>query len=206
MLKITDAVFVTTATKASQWPREPLPEIAFVGRSNVGKSSMINTLANRNKLVRVSNTPGRTRTLNFFDVSIDSHGKKRTVRLCDLPGYGFAKVSKAEREQWHEMISEYLSQRRQLSAVVSIVDAEVGPTGDDVSMLDFLQGTPPKILVVATKLDRLSKAKQKPALHKAAAMLEVPQEAVVGFSAVERIGVTDVWNRLLATVDAREPR
>lgn len=206
MLKITDAVFVTTATKASQWPREPLPEIAFVGRSNVGKSSMINTLANRNKLVRVSNTPGRTRTLNFFDVSIDSHGKKRTVRLCDLPGYGFAKVSKAEREQWHEMISEYLSQRRQLSAVVSIVDAEVGPTGDDVSMLDFLQGTPPKILVVATKLDRLSKAKQKPALHKVAAVLEVPGEAVVGFSAVDRTGVNDVWNLLLATVDARGAR
>ncbi|MBL8936227.1 MAG: 50S ribosome-binding GTPase, partial [Archangium sp.] len=77
MLKVLDAVFVTTATKASQWPREPVPEVAFVGRSNVGKSSMINTLAQRNKLVRVSNTPGRTRTLNFFDVTMESHAKKR---------------------------------------------------------------------------------------------------------------------------------
>jgi GTP-binding protein len=203
VLKITDAVFVTTATKASQWPREPRPEVAFVGRSNVGKSSMINTLAQRNKLVRVSNTPGRTRTLNFFDVSIESHARKRVVRLCDLPGYGFAKVSKTERNEWHEMISEYLSQREQLAVVVAIVDAEVGPTPDDVAMLDFLQTTPPKILVAATKLDRLSKAKQKPALHAAARALEVPPEAVVGFSAVERLGVTDVWNRLLAAIDAR---
>lgn len=203
MLKILDAVFVTTATKSAQWPREPVPEVAFVGRSNVGKSSMINTLAHRNKLVRVSNTPGRTRTLNFFDVTIESHGKKRTVRLCDLPGYGFAKVSKAEREEWHHMISQYLSDRHTLKVVVSIIDAEVGPTADDVSMLDFLQGTPPQILVAATKLDRLNKAARKPRLHEIAKKLEVPADAVVGFSATERMGVSDVWNRLLATVDGR---
>jgi GTP-binding protein len=203
VLKVLDAVFVTTATKASQWPREPLPEVAFVGRSNVGKSSMINTLANRKQLVRVSNTPGRTRTLNFFDVTIESHAKKRTVRLCDLPGYGFAKVSKAERDDWHQMISEYLAQRQQLKVVVSIVDAEVGPTGDDAAMLDFLQDTPPQILVVATKLDRLNKAARKPRLLEIAKKLEVPLDAVVGFSAIDRTGVPEVWNRLLATVDAR---
>ncbi|MBL8921498.1 MAG: YihA family ribosome biogenesis GTP-binding protein [Myxococcaceae bacterium] len=203
MLKVLDAVFVTTATKAGQWPREPLPEVAFVGRSNVGKSSMINTLAQRRQLVRVSNTPGRTRTLNFFDVTIESHAKRRTVRLCDLPGYGFAKVSKAERDAWHHMISEYLSERQQLEVVVSIIDAEIGPTGDDGSMLDFLQDTPPKILVVATKLDRVNKAARKPRLLEIAKKLGVPAEAVVGFSATERLGVSDVWNRLLATVDAR---
>lgn len=203
MLKVLDAVFVTTATRAAQWPREPLPEVAFVGRSNVGKSSMINTLAQRRQLVRVSNTPGRTRTLNFFDVTIESHAKRRTVRLCDLPGYGFAKVSKAERDAWHHMISEYLSDRQQLEVVVSIIDAEVGPTGDDGAMLDFLQDTPPKILVVATKLDRVNKAARKPRLAEIAKKLAVPSEAVVGFSATERLGVSDVWNRLLATVDAR---
>jgi GTP-binding protein len=202
-LKVLDAVFVTTATKASQWPREPVPEVAFVGRSNVGKSSMINTLAQRNKLVRVSNTPGRTRTLNFFDVTMESHAKKRVVRLCDLPGYGFAKVSKVEREDWHHMISEYLSERHTLKVIVSIIDAEVGPTADDVGMLDFLQGTPPKILVVGTKIDRIGKSYRKPRLQELAKKLEVPIEAVVGFSATERIGVSDVWNRLLATVDGR---
>lgn len=203
MLKVLDATFVTTATKASQWPREPVPEIAFVGRSNVGKSSMINTLANRNKLVRVSNTPGRTRTLNFFDVTLEGHGKKRVVRLCDLPGYGFAKVSKVERAQWQEMISEYLSERQTLRVVVAIVDAEVGASGDDQSMLDFLEESPPQILVVGTKLDRLGKSYRKPRLLQLSQTLGVPPEAVVGFSAVERIGVSDVWNRLLATVDAR---
>ena len=203
MIKVLDAVFVAGATGLAQCPREPLPEVAFVGRSNVGKSSMINTLANRKQLVRVSNTPGRTRTLNFFDVTMESHARKRTVRLCDLPGYGFAKVSKAERDDWHAMISEYLSQRTQLEVVVSIIDAEVGPTGDDGAMLDFLQDTPPQILVVATKLDRLNKAARKPRLAEIAKKLGVPPEAVVGFSATERIGVTEVWNRLLATVDAR---
>lgn len=203
MIKILDAAFVTTATRAGQWPREPVPEVAFVGRSNVGKSSMINTLAHRNKLVRVSNTPGRTRTLNFFDLTVESHGKKRVVRLCDLPGYGFAKVSKTEREQWQAMIAEYLEERHTLKVVVCIVDGEIGPTADDVTMLDFLQTTPPKILVVATKLDRLGKSHRKPRVLELAKKLELPVEAVVGFSATERLGVQDVWNRLLATVDAR---
>ncbi|MBE2252755.1 MAG: YihA family ribosome biogenesis GTP-binding protein [Myxococcus sp.] len=203
MIKVLDAAFVTTATKAAQWPREPVPEIAFVGRSNVGKSSMINTLAHRNKLVRVSNTPGRTRTLNFFDLTIESHGKKRVVRLCDLPGYGFAKVSKTERDQWQRMISEYLTERHTLKVVVSIIDGEIGPTSDDVTMLDFLQTTPPKILVAATKLDRIGKSHRKPRVLELAKKLELPVEAVVGFSSTERIGVVDVWNRVLATVDGR---
>jgi GTP-binding protein len=202
MLKVLDATFVTTATKAAQWPREPLPEVAFVGRSNVGKSSMINTLANRKQLVRVSNTPGRTRTLNFFDVTLEGHAKKRTVRLCDLPGYGFAKVSKDERTQWQAMISEYLEGRHTLRVVVCIIDAEVGPTSDDVTMLDLLQAMPPRILVVATKLDRLAKARRIPRLRSLTERLEVPKEALVGFSAVERLGVHDVWTRLLAAIDA----
>jgi len=203
VLKILDAVFVTTATRPDQYPREPVPEVAFVGRSNVGKSSMINTLVNRNKLVRVSHTPGRTRTLNFFDATFESQARRRVVRLCDLPGYGFAKVSKTERVQWQAMIAGSLEERQTLKVVVSIIDAEVGPTPDDLNMLDFLQSTPPKILVVATKLDRLSKAHRKPRVIELAKRLEVPLEAVVGFSSVERIGVQDVWSRVMATVDAR---
>jgi GTP-binding protein len=94
-IKVLSAEFVTTATKLEEYPRHPVPEVAFVGRSNVGKSSMINALANRKKLVRVSHTPGRTKTLNFFDVTLEHRAKKLVLRLCDLPGYGFAKVSKA---------------------------------------------------------------------------------------------------------------
>jgi GTP-binding protein len=206
MVKVVDATFVTTATKAAQWPREAVVEAAFVGRSNVGKSSMINALANRKHLVRVSHTPGRTRTLNFFDVTVVSNAEKQTIRLCDLPGYGFAKVSKAERASWQTMISDYLEKRGQLAVVVSIIDAEVGPTSDDLAMLDFLQDAPPRILVVATKIDRLSKSRRKPRLLEVATKLELPEAAVVGFSAVERLGLSEVWNRILVAADERSRR
>ena len=104
--RVLSADFVTTATEPKGYPTSPAPEVAFVGRSNVGKSSMINKLAMRKKLVRVSHTPGRTRTLNFFDVTLAHKGGTRIVRLCDLPGYGFAKASKTDRADWQQMISQ----------------------------------------------------------------------------------------------------
>ena len=100
MIRVLDARFLTTAVEESGWPPGEVNEIAFVGRSNVGKSSMINALTGRRKLVRVSGTPGRTRTLNFFEVLLDRDGERRTLRLADLPGYGFAKVSRAERSSF----------------------------------------------------------------------------------------------------------
>ena len=202
MIKVVDATFVTTATRPDQYPREPVPEVAFVGRSNVGKSSMINALAHRKKLVRVSNTPGRTRTLNFFDVTLEHRAAKKRLRLCDLPGYGFARVSKAEREQWQEMIGTYLAERHTLKVVVSIIDAEVGATADDAQMIDMLQDMPPRILVVATKLDRLGKAARRPRLDALAKHLDVPREAVLGFSATAGLGVDEVWRTLLEAVEA----
>lgn len=201
MIKVVDASFVTTATEPGQYPREPIPEVAFVGRSNVGKSSMINALAHRKKLVRVSNTPGRTRTLNFFDVVLERRATKKTLRLCDLPGYGFAKVSKAEREKWQVMITRYLEERHTLQVVVVIVDGEIGPTPDDVQMIDLLQDMPPRILVVATKMDRLGKAARKPRLDAISRQLEIPAGGLLGFSAVEKFGVDEVWGTLLAAVE-----
>lgn len=197
MIKVLDAQFVTTATKPEQYPREPLPEVAFVGRSNVGKSSMVNTLAQRKKLVRVSNTPGRTRTLNFFDITVEHRAKKRVIRLCDLPGYGFAKASKAEREQWSVMIETYLRERHTLKLVVSIIDGEIGPSTDDVQMLDVLQEMPPKILVAATKIDRLAKTKRAGRVAALSKQLDLPAGVLVGFSATERIGVDEVWRSVL---------
>ena len=108
MIRVLDARFLTTAVEEAGWPAADAPEIAFVGRSNVGKSSMINALTGRRKLVRVSNTPGRTRTLNFFDVLLERGELRRAVRLADLPGYGFAKVSRDERASWERMITTYL--------------------------------------------------------------------------------------------------
>ncbi len=198
MIKIIDAVFVTTATKPEQYPNARLAEIAFVGRSNVGKSSMLNALARRKKLVRVSNTPGRTKTLNFFDVTIERSPKRQTLRFCDLPGYGFAKVSKTERAEWKTMIGDYLQHRENLKIVVCIVDAEVGPTADDIQMIDFLEETKAAILVVATKIDRISKGNRFGRLQKISKQLELPAEAVFAFSATEGLGVEEVWKRLVA--------
>lgn len=200
MIKVLNAEFVTTATRLEEYPRHPVPEVAFVGRSNVGKSSMINTLTHRKKLVRVSNTPGRTKTLNFFDVAVEHSAKKRVLRLCDLPGYGFAKVSKDERLAWDRMIDQYLKNRHTLKLVVSIIDGEVGPTPDDVEMLDFLQDKPPAILVVATKLDRLGKSARKPRLDAIQKQLELPPGGLIGFSSVEKIGHEEVWRALLSMV------
>lgn len=196
-IQILDARFVITAVEAKGYPKAQFPEIAFVGRSNVGKSSMINALANRRKLVRVSNTPGRTRTINFFDVDLERDETRRTLTLADLPGYGFAKASKGDREQWKTMIGEYLEKRDNLKVIVQIVDAEVGPTSDDFSTLDYLQERKPRILVAATKIDRLGKAQRKPRLHKIAEQLEVPREAVLPFSATDRLGVDEMWQMLL---------
>lgn len=196
MIKVLDAQFVTTAVEPKGYPKSVVPEIAFVGRSNVGKSSMINALTGRKKLVRVSNTPGRTRTLNFFDVQLERGRSRETIRLADLPGYGFAKVSKTERKQWQEMIEAYLGNRRELRVVVSIIDAEVGPTADDHEMLTWLTERSPKILVAATKIDRLNKARRKPRIIELAKELEVPLEVVIPFSSVEKLGVDEVWDTL----------
>lgn len=200
-MHLIDARFLTTAVKPQHYPPANRPEIAFVGRSNVGKSSMINAMTGRKKLVRVSGTPGRTRTLNFFDVELAWREAKREVRLADLPGYGFAKVSRSEREEWEKMITTFLEQRDGLSAIVSIVDAEVGPTAEDVQVLGYLQErTQARLLVAATKLDRLSKARRKPRLAAIAEQLALPREAVHGLSSTERLGVDEIWEALLSTL------
>ena len=196
MIRVLDASFLTTAVEEAGWPAADVPEIAFVGRSNVGKSSMINALTGRRKLVRVSNTPGRTRTLNFFDVLLERGEQRRPVRLADLPGYGFAKVSRTERESWERMITTYLQRRTALRGVVAIVDAEVGATPDDVRTLDYLVSAGRRVLVAATKLDRLGKAQRKPRLAAVAERLSVPRDTVLGFSATEKLGVSEVWESL----------
>jgi GTP-binding protein len=199
VIKVIDARFVVTAVEPKGYPAGHTAEVAFVGRSNVGKSSMINALTARKKLVRVSNTPGRTRTLNFFDVDLERNGTRHQVRLCDLPGYGFAKASKADKAQWETMITTYLEKRHRLEVVVSIIDAEVGPTPDDLATLDYLQSHNRRILVVATKVDRLTKAQRKPRFLELSKAMDLPLEVILPFSATEKIGVDEVWGALLDT-------
>ncbi len=200
MIKILDARFLTTSVSPENYPDNAIPEIAFVGRSNVGKSSMINALAGRRKLVRASKTPGRTRTINFFEVDLQSDGVTEHVRIIDLPGYGFARVGRAERARWNQMIEKYLERRESLKIIVTIVDAEIGPTPADQQMLDYLSELKPRVLVVATKIDRLAKNRRKLKLTEIAKTLRLTLDRVVMFSAVEGTGVEEVWEALLNTL------
>ena len=146
---IRSAEFICAAVKPAQYPPEGVPEIAFTGRSNVGKSSLINLLLNRRKLAKVSGTPGKTRTINFYNIN-------DTFRLVDLPGYGYAKVSKAESEDWGRMMESYLSKREGLLKVVQLVDSRHAPTALDKQMYDYLRYYGLDGIVAATKADKLS--------------------------------------------------
>jgi len=202
------AEFLTTATRRAEWPVEPLPEVAFVGRSNVGKSSMLNALAERGRLARVSATPGRTRALQFFRVlrQPSASARPRPLRFCDLPGYGFAHVSREERARWAEMIEEYLRERADLVAVVLIVDARHEPPESDRQALAFLAGQGRRVLVAATKIDKLVTSRRRAAVRAVARGLGLPEEDVVPFSAVEGAGTGELWKRIGALLGAARGR
>jgi len=203
-VQVITADFLRTATRGPEWPQGPEPEIAFVGRSNVGKSSMLNALTRKKKLARVSATPGRTRALQFFDVTYrpTPAARPRRVRLCDLPGYGYAKVSRAERQAWGAMIEDYLKERDTLRTVVLIVDARHEPAESDADALDFLRSAGRAVVVAATKIDKLSKAERAPALVRTAKALGLERAAVVPFSAIEGTGSDALWTRLAEIAEA----
>jgi len=197
-VQVIEAKFEKTATRREEWPESPLPEFAFVGRSNVGKSSMLNALARHKKLARVSNTPGRTQALQFFLVTEvpSKEAAKEVVRFCDLPGYGYAKVSKAERDRWGRMIEDYLRVREPLRAVVLIVDGRHAPSESDHDALAFLQGSGRTVLVAATKLDKLARNRRLAAVRAVERELELPEGSAVPFSAMEGTGTDALWARL----------
>lgn len=201
-VQVVSAEFSRTATRPAEWPQGPAPEFAFVGRSNVGKSSMLNAITRRKGLARVSNTPGRTRALQFFDVSYrpTPAARPRALRLCDLPGYGYAKVSKTERDVWAAMIEDYLRDRDVLKAVVLIVDARHPPSESDLDAAGFLAGAGRRVIVAATKMDKLGKAQQGAALAQVEKAFGLPRGEVVPFSAVEGMGSEKLWAKLVAIV------
>ena len=189
-----NVVFERSYGTSAQLPPSELPEIAFAGRSNVGKSSMINKLFNRKQLARVSAVPGKTATINFFCVE--------GIRFADLPGYGYAKVSKGEKRRWAEMIEGYFAQDRDLRLVFSLVDMRHPPTADDLSMIDFLIDRELPFVVVLTKLDKLSKTERKQRLE--ALQTELPcadQLVMVPFSAQTGEGVDEI-KAIIAEIEA----
>lgn len=205
-VQVVSAEFGTTATRPAEWPRGPAPEIAFVGRSNVGKSSMLNALARRKGLARVSNTPGRTRALQFFEVSIrpNAAARPRALRFCDLPGYGYAKVSRDERERWAGMIEEYLRGRDDLRAVVLIVDARHPPAESDLDAAAFLRDAGRAVVLAATKMDKLPRTRQGAALRQVEQAFGLQPGEAVPFSAVEGTGTEKLWTRIAAIAAAEQ--
>ena len=183
------AEFITSAVKPEQYPEARHPEVAFAGRSNVGKSSLINTLVNRKRLVKTSSTPGRTQLINFFAVN-DSLG------LVDLPGYGYAKVPAAIRRKWGPMIETYLKGRATLAAVVLILDIRRLPGLEEQNFIDWLTLYQRPPILVLTKADKLSKTKQKKQVLAISAALAVEESALILFSAKTRLGKAAVWTAI----------
>ena len=188
MLKITDVTFVTSAASKSQFLHCEKPVIAVCGKSNVGKSSFINMLANRKKLARVSKDPGRTRLVNYFDFG--------AFMLADLPGYGFAKVSKAEKARWAKLMEDFFADRSNCAHAFSLVDVRHAPTADDVNMVNFLYAGLIPFTVIATKADKLSRMAAMNGVKNIAATLKCGTADIILTSAQTRQWLEAVHDRI----------
>jgi len=181
-MNFNNAYLKVIAVNKPQYPQPELPEIAFVGRSNVGKSSLINTLVNRKNLARTSGQPGKTRTINFYGID-------EKLLFVDLPGYGYAKISKSEQEKWGEMIEGYLKDRANLASIIMIVDIRHDPSKQDIQMYEWLKYFGHNTLIVCTKSDKISKSEAIRNVLKIKKILNVPEDdKVIAFSAQTRQG------------------
>ena len=196
-INVNNSAIAMTVGNARQFPRDPRPQIALSGRSNVGKSSLINTMLGRKSLARVSSTPGKTITINYYDV--DKH-----IYLVDLPGYGYAKRSQDSKRSWSTLTEDYFLKNPSADAiklVIQLIDVRVGPTDDDIMMINFLIDNQVPFVVVATKTDKLSKTELS-------RKLESFQEdyfkgtgiQVLPFSSVSREGKDELWNKIFDSV------
>ncbi|MFZ0276499.1 MAG: ribosome biogenesis GTP-binding protein YihA/YsxC [Candidatus Sulfotelmatobacter sp.] len=186
------ARFLAAATDAAHFPAPSLPEVAFLGRSNVGKSSVINTLIG-DKIARTSSTPGRTRSINFFEVRWPGKPQPEVI-FADLPGYGYAKLSREISEEWPKFIEPYLNDRPTLALCLALVDVNVPPQASDRQLLDFLNASGRDFLLIATKSDRLSNNQLRNALKGLAEAY--PTAAVIAFSAKTGAGRDEVWKKI----------
>jgi GTP-binding protein len=190
-MKITSAEFLKSSFQAADWPSGALPEIAFMGRSNVGKSSLLNSLLAVRGLARTSSTPGRTQSLNFFLIN-------KRFRFVDLPGFGYARVPKAIKSSWGEMVSSYLAKREQLVLSIHIVDSRHEPTKLDLQLHEWLEHSAKPRLIVATKSDKLSNNELKESLGRVNRVFS--KDRVVAFSAKTGRGGSEVWRAIESAV------
>ena len=185
-----NADILLSATNKNHYPQDDIPEVALAGRSNVGKSSFINTMLNRKNLARTSGKPGKTQLLNFFNID-------DKLRFVDVPGYGYARVSKKEREKWGKMIEEYLTTRENLRAVVSLVDLRHEPSADDVQMYEFLKYYEIPVILVATKADKIPRGKWNKHESMIKKKLDFDKsDTFIIFSSVNKTGVEEAWTAI----------
>ena len=194
-MKVISAEFVKSTVTRKDYLGEPLPEVAFAGRSNVGKSSLINTLLNKKNLARISSTPGRTQTINFFKIN-------QKIFFVDLPGYGFAHVPIEVRQRWKPMVEEFLKEDSRLRLVILIVDVRRDPNPEDATLLEWFRHYSLPFLVVMTKVDKASRneiAKRRQELKE---FFNVTQEDIIPFSAVTVEGREKIWKRIKEAIEA----
>lgn len=189
-MEVKNPYLVISAPDSKSWPDSPLPEIVMAGRSNVGKSSLINTITRRKNLAYVGNTPGKTRLLNFFNID-------DVFMLVDVPGYGYANASKKMLIQFGEMMEEYFGQRQQKKGLLIIVDARHKPTEDDLTMIEYARYHNIPLAVVATKMDKLKRSEVKKNLERIRLTLELKEdEVLIPFSSEKRQGVDALWQMI----------
>ena len=186
-MKVTRAEFIKSAFKQADWPHDGQPEIAFMGRSNVGKSSLINSLLGVRGLARTSSTPGRTQSLNFFLINDE-------FRFVDLPGFGYARVPKSIKSGWGEMVTSYLAKRTQLMLSIQIVDSRHEPTKLDLQLHEWLEYSVKPRLIVATKSDKLSNNELRESMERAKRVFS--KDRVVAYSAKTGRGRDEVWRTI----------
>ena len=190
-MKVSSARFIKSAEKPADFPRDQLDEVAFIGRSNVGKSRLLNALAGIGGLARISSSPGRTQTINFFSIN-------ERLYFVDLPGYGYARVPRKIQERWQPMVEGYLQDRPQLKLVLLLVDSRIAPTPNDVQMKEWLDHFGMNKVVILTKSDKLSRNQLVQSVKRANDVLDAGER--VPFAAVSGLGKDEVWRRIRAAV------
>lgn len=197
-MNIHNAELTVSAVSKKQYPDTGMPEFAFAGRSNVGKSSLINKLLNRKSLARVSSNPGKTATINFYNID-------DTIFLVDLPGYGYANRSKSEVEKWGDMINGYLNSRKELVQTILLVDSRHKPTADDITMAEWIRHAHENLIVIATKLDKLKKSQIEGNLDLIAETLNLGEDDIlVPFSTANDEGSISVWDMIKLMLQSDE--